>query len=434
LEEALDSSRLQQDFSLPFSQEELYRLSLTHNTPFYIFDGAKLREAARSLTEAYSNFVGPVRIAYSMKANFNPSIVRIFVDSGLLFDIATQEELYFLTRCGGSPSSAIYTSVGESRAEYETVLRGGVGLVSVSSYSGLQNLIDVSEALNVRPSVLVRVNPEVSVKAEVRASMRHGKFGVPFNTQTRDSATGIIREIWSSGRLNFAGFHFHLGSQVEDPSCFVRALDRLESFIIRIRRDFPIRLSILDIGGGTPVNYNGDTMRLEDFTRPVVERLNRLVETTGDRFTLVVESGRFLTAEAGFLVSKVLNVKEYGNDVYAILDIGYHLLLDAALLHQPYPQVVVPRGEPTQRRIHLAGMLCDTDDVFPISRRSVLDGLGRDKLVVFGNVGAYSIVFNMPFHCQVKPPILLRKENGEYVLIRKRGSVEDLFREESAVD
>jgi diaminopimelate decarboxylase len=434
LEEALESSRPQRGFSLPFKQEELYRLTMQHNTPFYIFDGAKLKEAVRSLREAYSGFIGPVKIAYSMKANFNPAIVRIFVDSGLLFDIATPEELYFLSRCGGSPSSAIYTSVGESRAEFDKVLREGVGLVSVSSYYGLQNLLDVSEALGLRPSVLLRVNPEVSVKAEVRASMRHGKFGVPFNTQTRDSATVLIREIWNSGRLNFAGFHFHLGSQVEDPSCFVRALDRLEAFIIRIRKDFPVRLSILDIGGGTPVNYNGDTLRLEDFTRPVVERLNRLVETTGDRFTLIVESGRYLTAEAGYLVSRVLNVKEYGNDVYAILDIGYHLLLDAALLHQAYPQVIVPGGEPTNRRVHLAGMLCDSDDVFPISKRSVLDGLGRDKLVVFGNVGAYSIVFNMPFHCQVKPPILLRKENGEYVLIRKRGTVEDLFREESAVD
>ena len=80
-------------------------------------------------------------------------------------------------------------------------------------------------------------------------------------------------------------------------------------------------------------------------------------------------------------------------------------------------------------RIHLAGRLCDTYDVFPTSKVSQLNNAELNKYVLFYNVGAYSIVFNMPFHCQTKPPVVM-KSNGQYVLVRKTTTIEHLFAEE----
>jgi diaminopimelate decarboxylase len=146
---------------------------------------------------------------------------------------------------------------------------------------------------------------------------------------------------------------------------------------------------------------------------------------------LVVESGRFLSAEACVLVSKIINLKVYSEQKFIFVDAGYHLLLDAALLRQEYPQEVVPYIENTDNfKINLAGRLCDTYDVFPLSPASKLSGAELGKLLIFRNVGAYSIVFNMPFHCQTKPAILFRRMNGEFVLVRKSESIEELFEEE----
>lgn len=81
-------------------------------------------------------------------------------------------------------------------------------------------------------------------------------------------------------------------------------------------------------------------------------------------------------------------------------------------------------------KVNLAGRLCYTHDIFPISPASNLAGAEKDKLVVFRNIGAYWILFNMPFHCQTKPPILIHRMNGEVQLIRKAETIEELFESE----
>jgi diaminopimelate decarboxylase len=167
-----------------------------------------------------------------------------------------------------------------------------------------------------------------------------------------------------------------------------------------------------------------------------IDRLNRLAETHG-KFELIVESGRFLVAESSMLVSKIVNTKEYNDHKIVIVDAGYHLLLDAALLKQEYPQEIIPaprnkgsiRTIP-QKNIHLAGRLCDTYDLFPLSKVSNLNDATVGRYVSFYNVGAYSIVFNMPFHCQTKPPIVMKTTDGDFRLVRKGTSYEELFIEE----
>jgi diaminopimelate decarboxylase len=136
-----------------------------------------------------------------------------------------------------------------------------------------------------------------------------------------------------------------------------------------------------------------------------------------------------------------VNTKEYANDKFVIVDAGYHVLLDSALLKQEYPQEIVFTGgkksdnnnnttnSNASNRVHLAGRLCDTYDVFPVSKASQLNNAELNKYVLFYNVGAYSIVFNMPFHCQTKPPVVM-KSNGQYVMVRKATTIEHLFAEE----
>jgi len=78
----------------------------------------------------------------------------------------------------------------------------------------------------------------------------------------------------------------------------------------------------------------------------------------------------------------------------------------------------------------ISGRLCDTYDVFPLSKASDMSGAEVGNLVTFYNVGAYSVVFNMPFHCQTKPPIVMKDSDGKYRLVRKGTTYEHLFVEE----
>jgi diaminopimelate decarboxylase len=428
------------------SDKEINILAERYGTPLYLIDEKTLHNKLLELHNAYQKFQGDVKIAYSVKANFNPSILKTFMKDGITFDLTSLGELYFVKQLKGNPENVIYTSVTEELEEYVEVLKNGVKRIVVSSYYGFINLSKAATIIKIRPKIMVRINPEVGVKAEVRASYKNGKFGVPLNGGKFDSAYFIVKSIYNSSLLDFEGFHFHLGSQITNFVCYVNALERLNSLINKLKKEINnFSIATLDIGGGTPVFYTDSVPTPEEMASIYIEKLNNLVSCHGG-FTLMIESGRFLVAESSIMISKIVNTKEYNDHKIVILDTGYHLLLDAALLKQEYPQEVIlcqndiyemntntARKHSTVKTIHLVGRLCDTLDIFPISKASNLSYANVGNYILFYNTGAYSLVFNMPFHCQTKPPVLMKTIDDDIKLIRKGTSHEELFIEEGGL-
>ena len=419
---------------------DINKLVAQYGTPLYLIDEDTLHAKAKELQKAYSKFKGQVKVAYSIKANFTPAVVKAFMKDGIAFDLTSLGELYFIKQCKADPENVIYTSVTEELEEYIEVLQSGVRRIVVSSFNGMTNLSKAASKIGgAAPLTMIRVNPEVSVKAEVRASYRNSKFGVPFNGGTIDSAAKMIKHLMGSDHLKFEGFHFHLGSQITDFSCYTHVLDKMDAFIIKMKKENPaFQVNTFDIGGGTPIFYNDPVPTPAQMAENHISKLNQLAETHGTS-TLMIESGRFLVAESSILVSRIVNTKEYNEHKIVIVDAGYHILLDAALLKQEYPQEVVPvvsdnkdktTALATVKNTHLAGRLCDTYDVFPLSKVSDLSESEVGRYVSFYNVGAYSVVFNMPFHCQTKPPIVMKDSDGKFRLVRKGTTYEQLFREE----
>ena len=424
-------------FATPF---DIHKLVAQYGTPLYLVDEDTLHAKVKELHKAYSKFHGPVKVAYSIKANFTPAVIKSFMKDGVAFDLTSLGELYFIRQCKADPESIIYTSVTEELEEYLEVLQSGIRRIVVSSFNGMANLIKAANKSGTRPLTMIRVNPEVGVKAEVRASYRNGKFGVPFNGGTIDSAAKMVKHILGSDTLKFDGFHFHLGSQITDFSCYAHALDKMDTFMTKMKKENPaFQVNTFDIGGGTPVFYNDPVPTPAQMAENYVSKLNHLAEAHGT-FTLIIESGRYLVAESSMLVSKIVNTKEYNEHKIVIVDAGYHILLDAALLKQEYPQEIVPLIDAPQKtstfattvikNTHLAGRLCDTYDVFPLSKISDLVESEVGRYISFYNVGAYSVVFNMPFHCQTKPPIVMKDCDGNFRLVRKGTTYEHIFLEE----
>ncbi|MDP7982088.1 MAG: diaminopimelate decarboxylase family protein [Conexivisphaera sp.] len=419
-------------FQLP--ADLLMNMAEIHGTPYFMMDEATLRRNARDLAAAYSGYRGGISVAYSVKANFLPAVLRTFWDEGLLFDVATVEELYFLGRTVGNVERSIYTSATQTYREFSRAIELGVNMFVVGSANGLQNLARAAENSGRKVDVLIRINPELDPPTDDHF-YKIGKYGVPLVDEDGEDALALIRYALGHEDLRLRGFHFHVGTQVSNPSRFIRALDRLEELLAMARVEgIDMNVDVLDIGGGMPVIYDEGGVDADDVAPRIVERLNALADRLEGPPDLVVESGRFLSAEAGVLVSKVLNVKRYAGFTYAFLDTGYHNLLDAALVKQVYPIRVIPRDDGAgSERVVLAGMLCDSDDVFPLGSNVEISRVEVGKLVAFGNAGAYSLVFNMPFHAQPKPPVLFRRSSGEVEVARPRERLEELFEEEGGL-
>src|SRR5918912_2722828 len=332
---------------------DINTLVALYGTPLYLIDEDTLHAKVRELHNAYSKFNGPVKVAYSMKANFSPAILRTFIKDGITFDLTSIGELRFLNECKGDPENIIYTSVTEELQEYSEVLQNGVRRIVVSSFNGMTNLAKAASKMNVKPLTMIRVNPEVGVKAGVRASYRNGKFGVPLNGGTIDSATKMVKHLMGNELLKFEGFHFHLGSQITEFSCYIHAVDKIDAFITKMKKEYPnFQVNTFDIGGGTPVFYNEPVPTPAQMAENHISRLNQLAETHG-KFELIIESGRFLVAESSILVCRIVNTKQYNEHKIVIVDGGYHLLLDAALLKQEYPQEIVTLPDIKKRTTRL---------------------------------------------------------------------------------
>ena len=157
-----------------FSDRELYSLAEKYGTPYFLMDEATMRRKVTDMEQAFSEFKGVYRVAYSVKANFNPSVIKTFASEGILFDLTAPSEIYFVLRSGGSAENVLYTSITETSAEYEEVLRMGVRKIVVASYNGLVNLTEAGARTNVAVKTMIRVNPEVHVHAELKGSLGHG--------------------------------------------------------------------------------------------------------------------------------------------------------------------------------------------------------------------------------------------------------------------
>ncbi len=418
-------------FTQPTYDEQLLNfLAEKVGTPYYLTDEQIIAKNYNKLKQAYSVYRGPSIIAYSVKANFNPYILNYLSKLDSYFDVTSPEELYFLLKSGGKPENVVYTSVTETEDEYKNVVSKGIRKIVVSSMRGLYNAIEASKMLNVVPEISIRVNPEVQVRAEIRSAMKVSKFGVPLNGTNPESAYKMVKILLDEPNVKFGGFHFHLGSQLEDPNAYLQALEKIKQLIIKIKKEREFKINFLDIGGGTPVNYGVKVPSPEDIVKTIIEKINELVDVNGDFFTLAVESGRYIVAESTVMVSKIVNSKYYGNKKIIYLDSGYHYLLDIALLQQVYPLEVVGSKENSEEKPIVAGRLCDSMDIFQVGPESKLDGAEVGKLIMIKNVGAYSVVFNMPFHSQVKPAIVYRSSDGHYYLARKRQELQDLYVEE----
>ncbi|HUI86760.1 MAG TPA: hypothetical protein VLY21_06370 [Nitrososphaerales archaeon] len=414
-----------------FSEQDLYKLAEDFGTPYFLIDEATLRKKVTEIEQAFTDFKGAFRVAYSVKANFNPSVIKAFIGEGIMFDLTAPNELYFLLKCGGSAENVVYTSITETEEEYESVIGLGVKKVVVASSNGLTNLTEAIAKTGADVRVMIRVNPEVSVHAELRGSLRHGKFGLQFDGPGQDTAFAVLKRILGTPGLKFEGFHFHLGSQIEDPLCYAEAIEKLERFILDSRKQLgDFNIGTLDIGGGLPVPYGKSVPSPKEVGGKIVGELNSLIESIGNRFTLIAESGRFLSAESTILVARIVNTKRFGENKYIYIDAGYHVLLDSALLRHEYPVEVVPGGKPAMQKTVLVGRLCDPLDVFPTSSRSRLGDAEVGKLVVFREVGAYALVMNMPFHSQPRPSVLMRDSKGNYSVVRKGQTIEELFMDE----
>lgn len=394
-------------------------LARRFGTPLYIYSYHTLIDHYFKLKSAFSKV--DALICYSVKANSNLAILKALVDKGAGLDIVSGGELYRSLKAGCPPEKIVYASVGKTDKEIEEAVREGILFFNVESLSELENINRISAKLHKISNAAIRINPDIEPKTHkfITTGKITNKFGIDFKT-----ARDILVKRYNFANLNIAGLHIHIGSQITESAPYVAAITKMVNFIKQLKQK-GIELEYLNIGGGLGIIYDKETPQTaQKFAAKIIP----LLKKTG--LKIILEPGRFVSGNAGILVTKVLYIKNTPKKKFIIVDAGMNDLIRPALYdayHEILPLRVAGSGKRVAARFDVVGPICESADTFAKDRRLVLPREG-DFLAIM-SAGAYGFSMSSNYNSRPRAEEVLVVKDKAFV-IRKREAYADLGRNE----
>ncbi|HET7727220.1 MAG TPA: hypothetical protein VFK54_07830 [Candidatus Limnocylindrales bacterium] len=413
----------------------LRRAAARFGTPLYAVDVAGLHAAADELEAAFPD---PWQRRYSLKANDEPAIVRLLAGRGLGANVVSRGE-WALARAAGVTNDAItLEGVGKTDADLgaavRTAARGEpLAWVAVESADELHALARLARRAGLgrgdRPSleVLLRLNPDVAPETHRGLAVGRGasKFGFSETelTAAADAASS------DAPAVTLRGIQLHVGSQLGAVDAWRDAV-RLGLAILGLLRGGVDGFDTLDVGGGFPVgSRDGAVPTPTTFARLIPGLLDGLPEDRRPR-RWAVEPGRFLVANAGWLVGRVLHVRDRaGAPPLVVLDVGMTELIRPALYGVQHPVVALtslgrpvgtrdPAGDAAGAATRVEGPVCESTDSLGVH---FLPPLRRGDLVAIAQAGAYADSMATTYNGRPRPPVVLIGPDGAVERVRRRG-------------
>lgn len=387
-------------------------------TPTYVYATAALAERFREVTEAFQGH--PHLVCYSVKANSNLAILRLFAGLGSGFDIVSGGELARVKQAGGAPAKTVFAGVGKTPDEMAQALSQGLLLFNVESAEELEALDAVGRRLGKPAPFALRVNPDVDARTHryIATGLKTSKFGVPF-----EEAVALYAKAKKWKGLKALGLDCHIGSQLTRTAPVKAALSKVADLYVTLKAKGHA-LEYLDVGGGLGITYSDETPPSPgEYARTVLGAVAR----TGA--TLLLEPGRSLVGNAGVLLTRVLYRKPTEARTFVVVDAGMNDLLRPALYeaHHALQPVVKRRGRDVE--VDVVGPVCESTDVLARARPLVLPRQG--DLYAFMSAGAYGMSMASTYNSRPRPAEVL-VDGAAWRVVRERERVEDLWRGERA--
>jgi diaminopimelate decarboxylase len=400
-------------------------LAEEYGTPLYVYSAEQIRHRFSLFQQAFAG--RPATVCYAVKANSALAILRMLAQLGAGFDIVSGGELERVRRADkGALKRVVFSGVGKQVWEIDAALLAGILLFNVESEAELVLLAKRAEVLGIRARFALRVNPDVFADTHpyISTGLREHKFGIDIELARR-----IYRKALELKWLDAVGVSVHIGSQIRAVEPFRAALARVAGLVGDLRKDgHDIRY--VDAGGGLGIDYNDSPAEPKfDAELKVKEYAAALGKVAGLAAThLLVEPGRFLVAQAGALLTRVLVVKKNGTKTFVITDAAMNDLIRPALYqahHEILPVTEAKNGSGgTGSVVDVVGPVCESGDFF--ARDRMMPKVKPGDLVALLDAGAYGMSQASNYNTRPRPAEVL-VDGSEARVIRRRETWKDLF-------
>ena len=408
-------------------------LARRFGTPLYVYSQRTLTGHFRRLDAAMS----PVEhlICFAMKANSNLSVMRALANLGSGFDVVSAGELQRVMAAGGDPRQCVFAGVGKTEDEIAFALRQNIYSFNAESEPELLRINRVAARLNKIAPVAVRVNPGVDADthAKITTGTYENKFGIQF-----ERVEGVYARARKLKNLRLRGLQMHIGSQVTKTSPFEQAVRKVLPLLKRLQERYA--LEFFSIGGGLGIVYQPalasgaaawwKSPAARDILTPekYAARLLPLLQPLG--LKILMEPGRFISGNAGILVTRVEYVKRTGRKNFVIVDAAMNDLIRPAFYDAYHEIVPLTRKAGVQISSDVVGPICESSDFFCKDRP--LPKVGEGEYLALLSAGAYG--FAQASNYNTRPQAAEIMVNGKRAAIaRKRQPVKEIWSGEKVV-
>ena len=405
-------------------------------TPAYVTDLATIEAAGAEIRAAFPD---PWIRQYSVKANDVPALIAAVCRAAAGGANVVSRGEWALARRAGVPNEAItFEGIGKAEADLRAAVRASADgqplrWVAVESEAELESLATMARRARlgrgVRPpiEVMFRLNPDVA--PETHAGLAVGSGSSKFGMTEAEVAAALDLARAAGPALRPRGIHLHVGSQLGAVDAWRDAVRRGLATVALLRGNEP-DLDTLDLGGGFPVGPFGEpSPRPARFARELPALLEAI---PADRrpTRLAIEPGRFLVARAGWLVARVLHVRDRGGR-QVVLDAGMTELIRPALYGARHDIVALTSlgapidgaGTSGAERAAVHGPICESTDALG---EHDLPALRRGDLVAIRDAGAYAASLSSAYNGRPRPPQVLVDGDGVPTVVRRRGTLTSL--------
>ncbi|MEN8124020.1 MAG: diaminopimelate decarboxylase [Bacteroidota bacterium] len=396
---------------------KLISLASKYGCPLYVYDAEKIISQFQRFEKAFSG-VTNLKINFATKALSNVNILKLMKSLGSNLDCVSIQEVQLGLKAGFLPKELSFTPSGVSFEEIKMA-------VNIGTKINIDNLPMLEAFGSEFPEipVCIRINPNITAGGNQKISVGHNKakFGIPTNQISK------VKEIEEKTGMRINGVHMHTGSDILDVKVFLDAAEVLFS----VAKEFK-DLDFIDFGGGFKVAYKEDdpSTNVEKFGKIITKRFNDFCTEYGKDLSIIFEPGKFLVSESGRFLAKVNVIKETDYVTFAGIDAGFNHLI-RPMYYGAYHHITNisnPTGK--EKKYTVVGYICETDT---FGEDRMINKINAGDILSFQNAGAYAFTMASNYNSRFRPPEVMIYQGKDF-LIRKRETMEDIFRNQIEVE
>ncbi len=385
-----------------------------YGTPIYVYSASGIRDRLKQVFEFTEGIDSLILLA--MKANSNISLLKFLSSWGIGADAVSGGELYLALKAGIPQKKIVFNGNGKDAWEIELAVRSNILLINVENVEEVELIDSIARRYGRVVDIGFRWNPEIEVPTHpyLATALKRSKFGL-----SSEEIFSLVKEMNRYPNVRLVGLHAHIGSQITAVEPYVILAGAMAKMVKRLRTyGFDIRY--VDLGGGWGISYN----RSSKF--PLKSFLDSVKSVVDGEYKVVFEPGRWLLADAGIILSKVLYIKNRYGKRMVILDMGMNDLVRPSMYGAKHG--VAPIS--TDGGVHkydFVGPVCESGDVL---REGILTyNVKRGDYVAVFKAGAYGFSMSSNYNMRLRPAEVL-VDGDRYYLIRKREEFDDLIRKQ----